>query len=67
MIFRYKCKDLGLSCPFVVKGESVEDVVQKALEHVREKHTQDFNMIQTPAQVEAMVQSLTRATRIIAD
>jgi predicted small metal-binding protein len=64
MIIRYACKDMGLSCPFIVRGETVEDVVQKALEHVQEKHTQDFNIMQTPAQIEVMRKSLARSTRI---
>ena len=66
MMIRYACKDMGLSCPFMVKGETVEGVVQKALEHILEKHTRDFNVIQTPEQIEAMRKSLTRATKVIA-
>jgi len=66
MMIRYACKDMGLSCPFIVKGETVEEVVQKALEHVREKHSQDFNAIHTPEQIEAMRKSLLRSTKIIA-
>jgi predicted small metal-binding protein len=66
MIIRYACKDMGLNCPFVVKGETVEDVVQKALEHVQEKHSQDFNNIQTPAQIDEMQKSLARSTRVVA-
>ena len=66
MIIQYACKDMGLSCPFVVKGETVEDVVQKALEHVQEKHSQDFNSIQTPSQIDEMQKSLARSTRVVA-
>jgi predicted small metal-binding protein len=66
MIIRYACKDMGLNCPFVVRGETVEDVVQKALEHVQEKHSQDFNSLQTPAQIDVMKKSLARSTRIAA-
>ncbi len=66
MLIRYACKDMGLSCPFMVKGETVEEVVQKALEHVLEKHSQDFNAIQTPEQINSMRKSLSRATKVIA-
>ncbi len=65
MLIRYACKDMGLKCPFVVKGATVEEVVQKAMQHVREAHTQEFNLIQTPEQVEAMQKSLARSTRIV--
>jgi predicted small metal-binding protein len=66
MKIRYACKDMGLNCPFMVKGDTVEDVVQKALEHVQEKHSQDFNIFETPAQIDAMQKSLARSTRIVA-
>jgi predicted small metal-binding protein len=67
MIIRYACKDMGLNCPFMIRGDSIEDVVQKALEHVREVHSQDFNLIETPAQIDVMRKSLERSTRIVAD
>jgi predicted small metal-binding protein len=66
MMIRYACKDMGLSCPFIVKGETVDYVVQKALDHILEKHSQDFNVIRTPEQIEAMRKSLSRATKVIA-
>lgn len=66
MMIRYACKDMGLNCPFMVKGENVDEVVQKALEHVLEKHAQDFNTIQTEAQIDQMRKSLARSTRIVA-
>ena len=65
MLIRYQCKDMGLSCPFVVKGETLEEVTQKALEHVREKHSQDFNLIDSPAQIEKMRKALERSTRVV--
>jgi predicted small metal-binding protein len=48
MLIRYSCKDMGLNCSFFVKGETLEEVTAKALEHVREKHSADFNHIETP-------------------
>lgn len=66
MLIRYSCKDMGLNCPFVVKGETLEEVTQKALEHVREKHAEDFNNIHSPAQIEDMQKALARSTRVVA-
>jgi predicted small metal-binding protein len=57
---------MGLNCTFVVKGETIEEVTQKALEHVREKHAADFNSINSPAEIEQMAQALTRSTRVVA-
>ncbi len=65
MLFRYRCMDMGLNCSFVVKGETVEEVTRKALEHVREKHAAEFNAIQSPEQVEAMRRALAQSTRVV--
>jgi len=67
MIIRYACKDMGLNCPFIVSGDSVEKVVQIALDHVQAKHTQDFNTIESAVQIDVMRKSLERSTRIVAD
>ena len=32
------CKDVGLNCKFVAKGETVNEVLKKATEHAREHH-----------------------------
>lgn len=67
MLIRFACKDMGLNCSYMVKGKTVEEVTQKALDHVREKHAKDFNVIESPAQIEAMQKALARSTRVVAD
>jgi hypothetical protein len=57
---------MGLNCQFVVKGQTVEEVTKKALEHVREQHVADFNLVQSPAQIETMEKALARSTRVVA-
>lgn len=66
MLIRYACKDMGLNCPFIVKGSTMEEVMQKALEHVRSEHADDFNLIHTSEQIEQMRQALARSTRVVA-
>lgn len=66
MLIRYSCKGMRLNCSFVVKGETLEEVTKKALEHVREKHADDFNSIHSPAEIERMEQALARSTRVVA-
>jgi predicted small metal-binding protein len=66
MLIRYACKDMGLNCPFVVKGETLEEVTRQALEHVREAHAKDFNTINTPEQIDQMAKALARSTRVVA-
>ena len=67
MLIRYTCRDMGLKCPFVVKAETQEEVIQKALAHIREEHTDEFNVFHSPAEIEQMRQSLIRSTRVVPD
>jgi len=66
MMIRYACKDMGLNCTFVIKGETLEEVIKNALAHVIEKHADTFNRIQLPEEIEQMEKSLTRSTRVVA-
>lgn len=66
MLIRYSCKDMGLKCPFMVKGETQEDVIQQALAHVLDNHTLEFNSIQSPEEIERMQKALALSTRIVA-
>ncbi len=65
MLIRYACRDMGLNCPFVIKGATLEEVTQKALEHIREKHAGDFNTIGSAAEIDQMKKSLARSTRVV--
>ena len=67
MLIRYSCKDMGLKCPFTVKGETLEDVTNLAFEHIREIHADDFNSFILPEEIERMKQSLARSTRVMND
>ncbi len=66
MLIRYSCRDMGLNCPFVIKGETLEEVTKQAFEHVREKHADAFNQIHSPQQIEEMQKALARSTRVVA-
>jgi predicted small metal-binding protein len=57
---------MGLNCTFVLKGETLETVTKQALEHVREQHSGDFNLIQSPEQIEKMELALARSMRVVA-
>ncbi|HZW04643.1 MAG TPA: DUF1059 domain-containing protein [Anaerolineaceae bacterium] len=63
MVIIYTCKGMGLSCPFSVKGGTVEEVTQQALDHVREFHAGEFNLIQTPEQIQKMEEALAHSLR----
>jgi predicted small metal-binding protein len=63
MLIRYACRDMGLDCTFLLKGETVEEVTRQALEHVLEKHADDFNATGSPEQITQMELALTRSMR----
>jgi len=56
---------MGLKCSFVVKGDTLEEVIKMAMEHVRENHADDFNNIDSPAEIERMEQALAHSTRVV--
>lgn len=66
MLYQYTCKDMGLSCNWRVKGETVESVTLQAFEHIRDEHSQDFKGLTSPTEIEAMKKSLARSTRVVA-
>ena len=64
MLIKYSCKRMGLNCSFMVKGETIEEVTIKALEHVRENHTGDFKNIQTQEEIDQMEKALAQSTYV---
>ena len=47
----FACKDLGMDCNFVAKGNTVDEVKAKAMEHAAAKHADLVKkMTATPAQ-----------------
>ena len=65
MLYKYTCKSMGLICPFVATDISLEEVTKKALEHVLENHTKEFNSIKTPEEIQRMEQALARSTNVV--
>jgi predicted small metal-binding protein len=50
------CRDVGMDCDFVAKGETNEDIMLQAAEHARTAH----NMNEIPAEVADKVRSAIR-------
>lgn len=65
MLIRYSCKDMGLNCLFMIKGESQEEVTQKALVHIKENHSNEFNNLLSPEQEAVMRKALERSMRVV--
>lgn len=43
----FQCRDAGVVCRGWVRGETEEEVLEKAVEHAREKHGVDLTQAQT--------------------
>lgn len=65
MLYQYTCKDMGINCMFVAKSETVEEVTTLALEHVLEKHRENFNNIESAEEIKRMEKALAHSTRIV--
>lgn len=48
-----RCRDIGMECDHVIRGETVEEVMQKGAEHAKKDH----GMAEIPADVAAKVQA----------
>ena len=51
-----RCRDVGMDCDFVAKGETNEDIMRQAAEHARTAH----NMNEIPPEVADKVRSAIR-------
>jgi predicted small metal-binding protein len=51
-----RCRDVGVDCDFVARGETDEDVLRQCAEHGRSAH----NMNELPAELAAKVRSAIR-------
>ena len=38
MAYTFACRDAGVDCPYVARGETEEGVLQDAAKHVKEAH-----------------------------
>ena len=38
MPYTFACRDFGVDCPFVARGETEEEVLQAAAKHAKEVH-----------------------------
>lgn len=36
------CRDMGSNCPFIAKGETVDEVIRKMAEHHKTEHPQEW-------------------------
>ncbi len=56
MAFQVACRDLGIDCDYVAKGNSVEELMADGMQHGKEVHHMTDAQLHDPA-MGAMVQS----------
>ncbi len=38
MTYNLACKDTGIDCPFVAQGKTMDEMMEVAVKHAKEKH-----------------------------
>jgi predicted small metal-binding protein len=60
-MMKIDCKDLGTNCDYVARGNTLEEVKKKAMEHAQTMH-KDFLAKMSPQQKADLDKTLTRLT-----
>jgi predicted small metal-binding protein len=61
-MLEFACKDIGLNCSYVAKGNTLEEVKKQAMDHAQVVH-KDFLDKMTPEQKVELDKNITRMTR----
>ena len=48
LTYKLACKDTGVNCPFVAKGETMDDMMEEAIKHVKAEHGYTDEQINDP-------------------
>lgn len=49
MTYKLACEDVGVACPFVAEGETMDEMMANAIEHVKAEHGYSDEQINDPA------------------
>ena len=52
MGFTLACKDAGVDCPYVARGETIEEVLEDGKKHVKEAHSYTDEQVNAPEFIE---------------
>jgi predicted small metal-binding protein len=61
MAYTLACRDSGVDCPYVARGETVEEVMQDAAKHVKEVHGYTDEQLNDPKFLEEAKQLMKTA------
>lgn len=54
MAYQLVCKDLGVDCDFIARGETIEDLMAQAGRHAKEAHGYTDAQLQDPKMAEQL-------------
>ncbi|MFW6118654.1 MAG: DUF1059 domain-containing protein [Chloroflexota bacterium] len=52
MAYTLACRDLGADCPYVARGETIDEVVQDGMKHAKEVHGYTDEQLNDPKMIE---------------
>ena len=58
MTYTLACKDTGTDCPFVARGETKEEMMKEAVNHVKEVHGYSDEQINDPKMQETVKKAI---------
>ena len=61
MAYTFSCQDLGVTCPFVAKGDTMEEVIAEANKHAKEAHGYTDEQLKDPKLIEEVKAAVKKA------
>ena len=58
MTYTLACKDFGTNCPYVARGETMEELMEDAVKHVKEAHGYTDKQINAPEMQEKVKKAI---------
>ena len=52
MAYTFACQDIGVECPFVAKGETMDETIAIASKHAKEAHGYTDEQLNDPKMME---------------
>jgi len=62
---RFACRDMGMKCEYVVNGNNIQEIKQKAMKHAEEQHAEMLKAYDTPEKKVVMENALEHAIRML--
>ena len=54
MAYTFACRDFGVDCPYVARGETIDEVIAEGAKHAKEVHGYTDEQLKDPKLIEAV-------------